>query len=193
MTKLTEADVLKKKMEAMIRNLQEKKREATKCLHIATTKEAQTPIPAKISLDVFDNTLDQVSEAHVKVSGHPSISGLNDSLDNLVSVVLEQAPNLAAAYTGYRTPICETESDLPRAMLTALAMTDLTEDNRGLLLDASLHHIVLRQLYPLLFYGKCVAIACEETNVLEQLFQHVTDDGAGNINNIFHPLTDPIF
>lgn len=187
MTKLTEADSLKKKMEAMIRNLQ--KREA---LHIATAKQSQTPTPAKISLDAFDNTLDQVSEAHVKISGHPSINGLNDSLDNLVSDVLEQAPNLAATYTGHRASIGERESDLPRAMLTALAMTDLTEDNRGLLLDASLHHIVLGYLYPLFFYGKCVAVACEETDGLEHLFQLVTDDGAGNIT-IFYPLTDTIF
>jgi hypothetical protein len=192
MTKLTEADGLKKKMEAKIRILLREKGEATKCLHIATAKEAQTPTPVKISLDVFDNTLDQVSEAHVKVSGHPSISGLNDSLDNLVSVVLEQAPNLAAAYTGYRASVSETESDLPPAMLAALAMTDLTEDNRGLLLDASLHHIVLRQLYSLFFYGEGVAIVIEETDILEQVLQYVTRDGAGNIT-IFYSLTDPIF
>jgi hypothetical protein len=169
---------MKRKFEVRIHNLLQEKGDANKRLRAVMAKEATTPAPAKLSLDVFDNTLDQVSEAHVKTSGHPSVDGLNDSLDNLVNIAIEQAAEAAANYNGDRPLVDKVEPDLHPAVLAALAVTDLTEDNRGLLLDASLHHIILSQLHSFLFRGQVVPIAVEETELLKHLFHEVSENGA---------------
>lgn len=60
--------------------------------YLQSVEDAQVQEAKKnFSLDAFDNTLDQVSEAQVKSAGKVSIDGLNESINAVVFDVLEQA------------------------------------------------------------------------------------------------------
>jgi hypothetical protein len=136
-----------------------------------------------ISLDAFDNTLDQVLEAYVKNNNHSSLHSLNDMVDTMVQNTLEHAltqsdPHAAgqSVSTGERTRLFE---DVPHEpILLALASTRITEDSRGLLLDAFIHHIVVRELHRLFFSGKAVSFMMPDTIILEKLFEIISTSGS---------------
>jgi len=179
MTELQEAGDFRSKLEGKIHQLEHENGQITKRLRIALANEAKASASAQISLDAYDNTLDQISEAQVKISGHPSVNGLNDSLDNLVNTALERVAERIEAYTGDRFVFKEAPTNLvPQLLLNALAMADLTEDNRGLLLDVSLHHVIVGQLYTAFFRGEVASAAIKDAEILEQVFYHISNNGA---------------
>jgi hypothetical protein len=190
MTQLMRAGEHMAELETRIQSLTQEKEEAITEARGLRKAMAKAPTPDKISLDVFDNTLDQVSEAHVKCNGRTSLDGLNDSLHNLVDTVLEDAAKIAVAYIGDRTPVdarsYHNSDHLHQTMLAALAVAGLKEEHRGLLLDASLHHIVVGQLHSLFFRGEVFAFANKETLHFEELFKVISDNGeASQIAHVF--------
>lgn len=176
--RLNEVEECNRQLDIRIRDLLQANGDITEHLHKAMAREA-APTPCKISLDVFDNTLDQVSEAHVKTNGRLSVEGLNDSIDNLVNSTIEQATELATNYSGDRSLVCKGDSSrLKEKMLATLTLTDLTEDSRGLILDASLHHIIVDYLHSLFFRGEVVTVFIEDTDIVEKIFRRISDNGA---------------
>ncbi|KAJ7764839.1 hypothetical protein B0H16DRAFT_430117 [Mycena metata] len=113
-----------------------------------------------ISLDPFDNQVDQVSEAAVK-SG---VESLNDSLDTFTMALLDEAESLASRYSGSRLPAADKRyqpNNLTK-LLPALTQYADVEEKRGFLLDASLHHVVLSELDQLFFAGDPLSPTADE-------------------------------
>lgn len=126
--------------------------------------------PQTFSLDSFQDTVDQVSEAHVKGNGHPSVERLNNAIDSLVFEVLEQVANLVAAPVVGMWP-----SD--GVLFSAWAKPALTEECRGLLLDSALHSIVLPRLYRVFFQSEVVTHRSDSTEPFEDAFKHISKAG----------------
>jgi chromosome segregation ATPase len=108
-----------------------------------------------MSLDPFDNKLDQVSEASLK----GGVEGINDSLDNLVLLLLDKAEELAQQSAHGIQPLAtQTHHDSETTeLLKTLATYGQDEDKRGFLLDVLLHQAVIKQLTALFFSGEVVA------------------------------------
>ncbi|KAJ7280221.1 hypothetical protein C8J57DRAFT_1174932 [Mycena rebaudengoi] len=106
-----------------------------------------------MSLDPFDNKLDQVSEASLK----GGVEGINDSLDNLVLVLLDKAEELAKQSAHGSQPLAPQTHDGTSELLEALAAYGQDEDKRGFLLDVLLHQAVIKHLTTLFFSGEVVA------------------------------------
>lgn len=143
--------------------------------------EATKPSHDVFSLDAFDNTLDQISEAHIKTNGSPSVDGLNDSIDTMVQNALDHAFAKSEAYAADRSELTEQRRNILEGthepFIIALSKNGLTEDNRGLLLDAFIHHVVVRELHRLFFCGEVVTFAIPETRILETLFEVISANG----------------
>lgn len=58
----------------------------------------------------------------------------------------------------------------------ALTLPGLTEDSRGLLLDAALHYTLVRALHEACFRG-AVATCTDETYILEHIFHKIAKSG----------------
>ncbi|KAJ7186850.1 hypothetical protein C8R46DRAFT_280815 [Mycena filopes] len=104
---------------------------------------------SNITLDPFDNKVDQVSEADVK-SG---VESLNGSLDDFTMALLDEAEELARRHSDSRLPYPD-QNDQPNIkLLPALAEYGEDEEKRGFLLDASIHHLVISELHRIFFTG----------------------------------------
>ncbi|KAJ7153013.1 hypothetical protein C8R46DRAFT_1228562 [Mycena filopes] len=102
-----------------------------------------------ITLDPFDNKVDQVSEATVK-SG---VESLNDSLDTFTMALLDEAEELARRHSHSRLPYPDQNDQPNTKLLPALAEYGEDEEKRGFLLDASIHHLVVSELHRIFFTG----------------------------------------
>lgn len=105
-----------------------------------------------ISLDPFDNQVDQVSEADVK-SG---VDSLNDSLDAFTMTLLDEAEELANRNSHSRVSSAVHEHEKTTKLLVALAEYSDIEEKRGFLLDANLHRGLMVELDKLFFSGDVV-------------------------------------
>ncbi|KAJ7675458.1 hypothetical protein B0H17DRAFT_1207643 [Mycena rosella] len=104
-------------------------------------------------IDIFNHQLDQVSEAHIK----SEVECLNDSLDTLVMEITEQGDQLAAKHSNHARNF--PNSTHPRdPLFNSLAQPNLTDENRGLLLDVMLHEHLLSQLFDLFFFGDVASL-----------------------------------
>lgn len=139
------------------------------------------------ALDPFNNCLDQVSEATVKCDGEPSVDGINDAVDNVVMDILEKAMTLVGD-CGLSANNNAIPLDDP--LLAALAEPSLTEDNRGLLLDALLHQHIICTLHSR-FFGDGIALSIDQESIpLETLFTDVIKHGMPvNKSLVVHLLT----
>jgi chromosome segregation ATPase len=128
---------------------------------------------AEPTSDVFNHRLDQVSEAHIK-SG---VESLNDTLDNLVMELVDKGEQRAGQHSKFEFD--PTQSDYPDTPLfRSLRQHDLTQDNRGLLLDALLHDRLHTELFDELFSGEVASIRTDPTQCFESTIQAMTHHGA---------------
>jgi hypothetical protein len=136
-------------------------------------------------LDAFQNTLDQVSEAHVKCNGRPSVESINDAIDVAVLNALEQAATISAAQDDIvlRRPVDIEPSHQNNLLLVALAAPSLTEDNRGLLLDAYLHSVLIGRLHKAFFWGDVATFSTDETKLLDIVFSNIAIKGMWYIHS----------
>ncbi|KAJ6515202.1 hypothetical protein C8R47DRAFT_961309 [Mycena vitilis] len=118
-------------------------------------------------IDAFSHRLDQVSEASVK-SG---VDSLNDTLDNLVMDIIEKGEQVVQKNTHPVFHCPEPERSTP--LLHALAQSNLTSDNRGLLLDAMLHDHLHTELYELLFSGDVASNRVDPQGVFQSVFDEL--------------------
>jgi uncharacterized phage infection (PIP) family protein YhgE len=167
---LKQANDAKKKLEAKVVNLIRGKKDVS-----AINAQA-----VNISLDVFDNALDQVPEVHV-MSG---VGSINEGLEALASDVLDEAAEVANVHAG-EGPSLNPQRQFGREhplmpILSALARSEVKEANRGLLLDVFLHHVVIKRLHGLFFCGEAATFNINETaiRVINELFNCVSENGA---------------
>ncbi|KAJ7119602.1 hypothetical protein C8R44DRAFT_788492 [Mycena epipterygia] len=99
-----------------------------------------------MTLDPFDNKVDQVSEAAVK-SG---VESLNDTLDTLTMTWLDAAEELANQNSHSTLPSAVQEHPNTKLM-NALAEYGQGEEKRGFLLDATIHDALVIELDRLFF------------------------------------------
>ncbi|KAJ7641480.1 hypothetical protein FB45DRAFT_358217 [Roridomyces roridus] len=120
-----------------------------------------------LSTDVFDNRLDQVSEAVIK-SG---VDDLNDSIMSFVTDVLEAADGVVAGHP-IAHPI-EPFEDSDRPLFLALMQDQLTTDSRGLLLDATFHDQLNVELYELFFSSDVAPVRIDPTGLVQKVFEQL--------------------
>ncbi|KAF7328905.1 hypothetical protein MVEN_02520200 [Mycena venus] len=123
--------------------------------------------------DPFDNKLDQVSEAAVK-SG---VESLNDSVDNFAMAVLDEAEDLANqnSHSSVPSPVHEQQHEMkPKLLMATLAEHCQTEEKRGFLLDASLHHGLVVELDRLFFSGEAVPRGIDIRNIFGVFLRELT-------------------
>jgi uncharacterized protein Yka (UPF0111/DUF47 family) len=154
----------------------------------AGATDALAVAPQKISLGVFDNVTDRVPE----VSVMSNVDNINEALEDLVSDVLDDAAMVRTSASARRSvdPRKEFNSDDHCLMpiLNALTMAELTEANRGLLLAAFFHHVVIELLHSLIFCGEGATFTSDETAILNKLFDHVSQNGAWVPGHLFHSI-----
>jgi uncharacterized protein YqgV (UPF0045/DUF77 family) len=78
-------------------------------------------------LDPFDNKLDQVSEVFVK----SAVESLNDSLDNFVMALLEEAEELTNRNSDSRVTLPVRVGEMTSKLLVALAKHSNVEESLG--------------------------------------------------------------
>ncbi|KAJ7086446.1 hypothetical protein B0H15DRAFT_909561 [Mycena belliarum] len=112
----------------------------------------QAASASTISLDPFDNKVDQVSEAAVK-NGAES---LNDSIDTFVCNLLDAVDEPVTPHpkSSYDTTALNHGDN---KLLTALVEHRGVQDKRGFLLDAFLHNELVHLLDSLFFSGEVVS------------------------------------
>lgn len=177
-TMLNDATSSNRTLEDRVKTLTQERGEANAALkRLRGANNTKAPSSETFSLDSFRDTVDQVSEAHVKSSGHPSVERLNDAIDSLVLDVLEQAAEVVAAQgDGNPAPMVETRPS-DSVLLSALTKPGLTEECRGLLLDSALHSIVLPCLYRVFFQGEVVTHLADSTKPLDDVFKQISETG----------------
>ncbi|KAJ7641483.1 hypothetical protein FB45DRAFT_738189 [Roridomyces roridus] len=104
---------------------------------------------SKISLDPFKDQVDQVSEAAVK-SG---VESLNDSIDTFIMTLLDEAESVAARHSSSTLPSAVQNHEETDKLISALSQYSRSEEKRGFLLDANLHHGLVSELDKLFFSG----------------------------------------
>ncbi|KAJ7086444.1 hypothetical protein B0H15DRAFT_782204 [Mycena belliarum] len=123
----------------------------------------------ELFIDVFDNCLDQVSEARIK----SAVDSLNDTLDNLVMYVVDQGDQLADKHS-HLVRSCAHREHSDTILLHSLARQDLTPENRGLLLDVVLHDKLLCELFRVFFAGDVGPLSFDPHGCLQAVIDEMT-------------------
>ncbi|KAJ6510552.1 hypothetical protein C8R45DRAFT_813992 [Mycena sanguinolenta] len=156
-----EHEALVNKYETRINDLlleRGKHRSQLKQLHPqGDTRTLTRPRADTISLDPFDNKLDQVSESAVK-SG---VESLNDSIDNLTMTLIDEAEELAKRHSDSVIPSAVALDGNTQPLVVALSEHCHIEEKRGFLLDANLHHWLVSALDNLFLSGDVVSRALD--------------------------------
>ncbi|KAJ7186849.1 hypothetical protein C8R46DRAFT_880466 [Mycena filopes] len=122
------------------------------------------------SIDVFSSRLDQVSEASVK-SG---VESLNDTLDSFVMEIMDKAEQLVDKHAHLaRRPSDRDRRDNAPPLLCALAQPSLTDENRGLLLDAQLHDQLNTELHELFFSNDVISSRMESNGIVQAISEEL--------------------
>lgn len=166
-------------LDARLKSLMQERAEAQATIkRLRNAKDAQGSSQGTFSLDSFRDAVDQVSEAHVSFTGHPSVERLNEAIDNMVLEVLEQACEALAAHGDSITHFDVKPPPLDTPLFASLAKPSLTEDNRGFLLDALLHNLIVPFVYDMFFQRTISTIAVDdEVEVLDKVFSKITAAG----------------
>ncbi|KAJ7911571.1 hypothetical protein B0H13DRAFT_1614390 [Mycena leptocephala] len=138
-----------------------------------------------ISLDPFDNKLDQVSESTVK-SG---VDSLNDSLDTFTMALLDEAEELAKHNSHSSLPSAIREHEKATKLLMALAKYSHVEEKRGFLLDAHLHHGLVVELDRLFFSGEVVCRVLDTQRVCAATLNKLTKQEPWTVAQRWRALT----
>jgi len=159
---------------------------------LRNTGDALAVASQKISLDVFDNAIDRVPE----VSVMSNVDNINEALEDLVSDVLDDAAKVrTSTFAGCSTdPREQFNNDccfMP--ILNALTLTELTEANRGLLLAAFFHHVVIELMHSLIFCGEGATFTITETRFLNELFDHISENGAWVSSRLSHSIIIKVY
>lgn len=153
--------------------------------------EARANMMAQRLDDVFDNTLDQVSEADVKSHGPFSVIRLNDLVDELVTNVIEDMKTISKPRLegGVTSPWEPRSSNL---LVSALKRSMKTNEDLELLLDAMLRDVVINRVYARFFVGQVAAWTSNQTPVpeVESLYVSIREFGMLKYTLFVMPCSD---
>lgn len=164
-----------KHYEARVENLAREKgsyRSQLKQLR-ASTDSCPPPKTGPISLDPFDNKLDQVSEAMIK----SSVESLNDSVDTFTMTLVDEAEEVAKQNSYSSLPCAFQEADGNNRLMVALQEHSHVEESRGFLLDATLHSSLVSELDNLFFSGGVVSRAVDSHGLFALALRELTMRG----------------
>lgn len=119
------------------------------------------------TLDVFDNTLDQVSEADIKSNGSFSVERLNHAIDDLVGQILEKAESDGILV---KEPHSLDGVSPSSYLLRATAAVYEPEEHAQLLMDACLHDMIVGNLWNLFFQFSVATFATDSAAGVEAVF-----------------------
>jgi hypothetical protein len=117
-----------------------------------------------LTVDSFDNSLDQVSEGQVK----SAVETLNNNLDEFVMNITEEVAGVPPLKTFTNDAI----SNLNNPLLAACSKLSIDDERRGLLVETMLHQEVVERLNVLFFQGK-VCCNYADAAVLEHMHDKV--------------------
>jgi hypothetical protein len=124
-------------------------------------QERNATAAQQLTINTFDSSLDRVSEGHIV----GEVEALNTSISDLVMNIIDQS---ASAPRG--RPTEEAINSVRTEPLLNLAVkSGMSKDNRELLVDAALHRLIIRHLYPVMF-DPHVAPAIPGTDIFEELY-----------------------
>ncbi|KAF7293256.1 hypothetical protein HMN09_01204000 [Mycena chlorophos] len=130
------------------------------------------PPPETFSTDLFDNTLDQVSEASIK----SAVESLNDSITNLVMSLLDAADEFPLVE---RDPVRGVpRGRLDEPLLMALSAHCRHQEKRGFILEALCHDYTIGLFNVLFFAGEAVPHFGRKELLLESVLAEMTASGA---------------
>ncbi|KAJ7302370.1 hypothetical protein DFH08DRAFT_723079 [Mycena albidolilacea] len=145
-------------------------RSELKQLRASTDSCPPPPKTGPISLDPFDNKLDQVSEAMIK----SSVESLNDSLDTFTMTLVDEAEELAKQNSYSSLPCALQEADRNNRLMVALQEHSHVEESRGFLLDATFHSSLVSELDNLFFSGDVVSRAMDSHGLFALALHELT-------------------
>ncbi len=90
-----------------------------------------------ISLDLYYNQVDQISEAQIIRDGTPSLNSINGAIDDFVSEALEEAGSIGRS--NLPIPPSDKLYHFNSSLLDLLRSQNMTEEKAGYILDAALH------------------------------------------------------
>ncbi|KAJ6515204.1 hypothetical protein C8R47DRAFT_507309 [Mycena vitilis] len=138
--------------------------------NLADGRAKTGPKKDDISLDPFDNKVDQISEATVK----NGVESLNDSLDAFTMALLDEVEELAKRHADSGRHSAVQEFETSTKLLTALAEYCHIEEKRGFLLDANLHHGLVVELNKLFFSGEVVCRTIDQRGIFSIILREMT-------------------
>jgi hypothetical protein len=141
------------KIENLLKTIQDLQREGRR-----TTATAD-----EFTIDPFDNTLDQVSEGHLKVT----VEALNNSIDEFVMNLMELASRKPV-----HTPNQKVTQPSDVALYAACSGLAPKDDNRALFMEGLLHHRIILALSTRFFQGNLgVSLATPfDTAIMEKFY-----------------------
>jgi predicted phage tail protein len=137
-----------------------------------------------LTVDSFDDSLDQVSEGQIK----SAVDAMNNTIDELVMNITEEvsgAPPL---------PPPNTSQSFKEPLLTACVKLPVNDERRGLLVETILHQAINQRLWAFFFKGK-VCCTYLDSGVLERMHDEAiilkgTDDALhGYLTLLSHQLS----
>jgi hypothetical protein len=127
-------------------------------------QERDATAAQQLTINTFDNSLDRVSEGHIV----GEVEALNTSMAELVSNIIDGAVSAPR-----KQPAEEALNAVRHEPLLKLAVqTGMTKESRELLVEAALHCLIIRHLYPVMFQPK-VAPSIQGIEVFESLYKQV--------------------
>ncbi|KZP34681.1 hypothetical protein FIBSPDRAFT_846797 [Athelia psychrophila] len=163
-------------LDARLQHLMKERAEAEVTIKdLCDARDAQASSQGTSSLDSFQDVADQVSEDYVSFTGYPSVERLNDAIDNMVLEALEQACEVLSAQGDFSAHFAVKPPPSDTLLFASLAKRSLTEEDRGFLLDACLHSLVVLSIYDMFFQSTISTIAVDdEVEILDKVFSKIT-------------------
>ncbi|KAJ7262663.1 hypothetical protein B0H12DRAFT_1321731 [Mycena haematopus] len=161
------------KYEARFADLVERGKHRSQLKPLPTHADTRPPTRPKadiVSLDPFDNKLDQISEMEIK-SG---VESLNDSIDHFTMVLIDEAEKLATQNSHSVIPAAVPVHEITKLLVVALSEHSQVEEKRGFFLDANFHHELVSELNRLFFSGDVVSHALDEGGVFALTLPELT-------------------
>ncbi|KII89495.1 hypothetical protein PLICRDRAFT_29719 [Plicaturopsis crispa FD-325 SS-3] len=157
------------------------------------TCSEETNVLNHLSLGLFDNSVDQISELHIASHGRPSLDGLNYDMDNLIHNTLFSIESIQTHQQRQSEKSTRSDWSGPNKnhpVRIALTSEKLTNGHVGLLLDAFLHHTICCDLHTLFFANRVAT--CRRpgrTDILDDLFAQIVSSGDWTASQRWRALT----
>jgi hypothetical protein len=115
-----------------------------------------------LTVDSFDNSLDQVSEGQIK----SAVDALNNTIDEMVMNITEEVSSIPPL------PPSSTSQSFKEPLLNTCVNLPVNDERRGVLVETILHQAINQRLWALFFKGK-VCCTYPDSELLEKMHDEV--------------------